>query len=70
LVGERPTLLADGGVENYNSAVDELIETGILRRLLTKTGSTVGEPRVSEVEGASSKTRSEPFGSLRHLSHP
>jgi transposase InsO family protein len=37
LVGERPTLLADGGVENFNSAVDELIETGILRRLLAMT---------------------------------
>ena len=31
----RPTLLADGGVENFNSA--ELIETGVLRRLLAMT---------------------------------
>jgi len=33
----RPTLLADGGVENYNNAVDKLVETGILRRLLAMT---------------------------------
>ncbi len=37
LLDERPTLLADGGVENFNSAVDELIETGVLRRLLAMT---------------------------------
>jgi len=35
-----PTLLADGGIENYNSAVDELIETGRLRRLLAMTDIT------------------------------
>ena len=32
-----PTLLADGGVENFNGRVDELIESGILRRLLAMT---------------------------------
>jgi transposase InsO family protein len=37
---ERPTLLTDGGIENYNSAVDELIETGRLRRLLAMTDIT------------------------------
>ena len=37
LVGEQPTLLADGGPENFNSAVDDLIETGLLRRLLAMT---------------------------------
>jgi len=37
---ERPTLLADGGVENYNSAVDEIVETGRLRRLLAMTEIT------------------------------
>ncbi len=37
LLDERPTLLTDGGVENFNSAVDELIETGVLRRLLAMT---------------------------------
>ncbi len=33
----RPTVLADGGVENYNSAVDELVSSGMLRRLLART---------------------------------
>jgi transposase InsO family protein len=37
LIDEKPTLLVDGGVENFNSAVDELIETGVLRRLLAMT---------------------------------
>ncbi len=35
--GETPTLLADGGVENFNAGVDELIESGLLRRLLAMT---------------------------------
>ena len=34
---DPPTLLTDGGVENFNSAVDELIESGTLRRLLAMT---------------------------------
>ena len=34
LVDEKPTLLVDGGVENYNSAVDELVDSGLLQRLL------------------------------------
>ncbi len=33
----RPTVLADGGVENYNSAVNELVSSGMLRRLLAMT---------------------------------
>jgi len=37
LVNEKPTLLADGGVENFNSAVDELVDSGLLRRLLAMT---------------------------------
>jgi len=37
---DRPTLLADGGVENFNDAVDELVETGRLRRLLAMTEIT------------------------------
>jgi transposase InsO family protein len=40
LVGERPTLLVDGGVENFNNAVDELVKTGVLRRLLAMTEIT------------------------------
>ncbi len=37
LVDEKPTLLADGGVENFNSAVDKLVDSGLLRRLLAMT---------------------------------
>ena len=32
-----PTVLADGGVENFNSAVDELIHSGLLKRVLALT---------------------------------
>lgn len=34
---EKPNLLVDGGVENFNSAVDELIDSGILKRVLAQT---------------------------------
>ncbi len=34
---ETPTVLADGGVENVNRGVDELIESGVLRRVLAQT---------------------------------
>ena len=37
LVDQKPTLLADGGVENFNSAVDHLVESGLLKRLLSQT---------------------------------
>ncbi len=33
----KPMLLVDGGVENYNSAVDELVDSGVLQRLLAQT---------------------------------
>jgi transposase InsO family protein len=32
-----PMLVVDGGSENYNGAVDELIEDGVLRRVLAQT---------------------------------
>ena len=32
-----PTLLADGGVENRTAAVDELVDSGALRRVLAQT---------------------------------
>ena len=35
--GDPPTVLADGGVENVNRNVDELIESGLLRRVLAMT---------------------------------
>ena len=34
---DPPTLLTDGGVENFNQGVDELIESGVLRRELART---------------------------------
>jgi len=37
LVEAVPKVLADGGVENFNSCVDELVDSGILRRLLAMT---------------------------------
>ena len=40
LLGEKPTLLTDGGGENHNSAVDELIDSGLLTRLLAMTDIT------------------------------
>jgi len=33
----KPLLVADGGVENFNSAVDELIGSGLLNRVLAQT---------------------------------
>ena len=36
----KPTLLVDGGVENFNLAVDELVESGLLNRLLAMTEIT------------------------------
>ena len=37
LVDKKPTLLVDGGVENFNSAVDKLVDSGLLQRLLAQT---------------------------------
>jgi putative transposase len=36
----KPMLLADGGVENFNGAVDELVEAGLLNRVLAQTEIT------------------------------
>ncbi len=35
-IDEKPTLLVDGGVENFNSAVDQLVDSGLLQRLLAQ----------------------------------
>jgi transposase InsO family protein len=32
-----PTALVDGGIENFNSAVDRLVQTGLLKRVLAQT---------------------------------
>jgi len=34
---DKPQLLVDGGVENYNNAVDKLVDSGILKRILAQT---------------------------------
>ena len=33
----KPQLLVDDGVENYNSAVDKLVDSGLLKRILAQT---------------------------------
>ena len=33
----KPHVLVDGGVENYNSAVDKLVDSGVLKRILAQT---------------------------------
>ena len=33
----KPTVLVDGGVENFNSAMNEVVESGILTRVLAQT---------------------------------
>jgi putative transposase len=37
VVSAKPLLLADGGIENFNGAVDELIRSGVLSRVLAQT---------------------------------
>ncbi len=34
MTSEKPLLLVDGGVENFNSAMDEVVESGLLKRIL------------------------------------
>jgi len=36
----KPMVLVDGGVENFNSAVDKLVESGLLKRVLAQTEIT------------------------------
>ena len=37
LTSGKPMVLVDGGVENYNEAVDQLVDTGLLQRVLAQT---------------------------------
>ena len=37
MAGGKPTVLVDGGSENYNPAVEEVIESGLLKRVLAQT---------------------------------
>jgi transposase InsO family protein len=34
---EKPLLMADAGIENVNDAIDELIDSGLLKRVLAQT---------------------------------
>jgi transposase InsO family protein len=40
MVDGKPMLLTDGGVENVNGAVNELVESGLLNRVLAQTEIT------------------------------
>jgi len=40
MVTGKPILLVDGGVENFNSAVDKIVESGLLKRVLAQTEIT------------------------------
>jgi len=37
MTSDKPMVLVDGGVENFNAAVDQLIATGLLKRVLAQT---------------------------------
>ena len=37
VASSKPLVLVDGGVENFNSAVDEVIESGLMKRVLAQT---------------------------------
>ena len=37
---EKPQVLVDGGVENHNSAVNKLVDSGLLQRVLAQTEIT------------------------------
>jgi transposase InsO family protein len=37
IVNDKPMLMTDGGAENVNGAVDELVESGLLNRVLAQT---------------------------------
>ena len=46
MVDCKPMLLADGGVENSNDAVDEHVETGLLNRVLAQTEITLSNSMI------------------------
>jgi transposase-like protein len=37
MTSDKPMVLVDGGVENFNSAVDKVVESGLLKRVLAQT---------------------------------
>jgi transposase InsO family protein len=41
-----PTVLTDGGTENFNGAVDELVHSGLLHRVLAGTEITYSHPMI------------------------
>ena len=40
MIADKPMLMVDGGVENFNSAVDAVIDSGLLNRVLAQTDIT------------------------------
>ena len=41
----KPQLLVDGGVENYNSAIDKLVHSGLVKRMLVQTENRQPSPK-------------------------
>jgi hypothetical protein len=37
MTSDKPLLLVDGGVENFNLAMDEVVESVLLKRVLPQT---------------------------------
>ena len=37
MTSDKPMVLVDGGVENFNSAVDKVVASGLLKRVLAQT---------------------------------
>ena len=42
----RPTLLVDGGVENFNAGVDAVVDEGLLKRVLAQTHRPTSFPLI------------------------
>ena len=37
MTSDKPTVIVDGGVENFNSAVDQVVASRLLKRVLAQT---------------------------------
>lgn len=60
----KPTVLVDGGIENFNSAVDEVVASGILKRVLAQTEISRSVPRELAPKTPECRER-QPGSSLR-----
>ena len=67
---EPPTVIADGGVENVNHPVDELISSGLLRRVLAMTELRFSNDRGPQRGITSSWMKSCLFGSFDLVPFP